>query len=188
MQARDALKRMAISRQIEQHRGQMDRYIASAQECILQSDPVGAMNAYRLALALDPENEILQGLVQEWSGKAAIGLAGQNLQAGESEASQGRWKEAARYFVKAATGRPDDPDVLGKAAHALVQASGDLHLAAELARKAVSLAGQSATHRIILAEVYAAAGLGLNARRELAEASKIEPNNPRIKVILRGLG
>jgi curved DNA-binding protein CbpA len=186
--ARESLRRMAISHQIEQQRGQLDRYLRSAEECAARNDAVGAANAYRLAASHSPDDERIQVLLREWSAKAVIAQAEQNLQNGSVAAAQGRWSEAAQFFTKAASGRPDDPVVLAKAAHALVQSGGDLHLAAELARRAVSLCGGEARYRITLAEVYLAAGLGLNARRELAEAARIEPANPKVKELLKGIG
>jgi len=186
-QAREALRRMVISHQIEQHRSQSNRFLEMAQECIAKDDPVGAANAYRLALNNDRSNETLQGLVQEWGARAAAVQAEQHIKLGMAEAAQGRWPEAARFYVKAATGRPDDPDVLDRAAQALLQAKGDLHLAADLSRRAVALRG-GVRFRITLAEVYLAAGLALNARRELAEAARLEPENSKVKTLLKSLG
>jgi curved DNA-binding protein CbpA len=186
--ARESLRRMAISRQIEQQRGQLDRYLRTAEECAARNDAVGAANAYRLAASHSPDDEQIQARLREWSAKAATAQAEQNLQNGSVAAAQGRWSEAALLLTKAAAGRPDDPAVLAKAAHALVQSGGDLHLAAELARRAVGLRGGEARYRITLAEVYLAAGLGLNARRELAEAARIEPANPKVKELLKGIG
>lgn len=186
--ARDSLRRMAISHQVEQQRGQRDRYVAAARECMERGDPVGAANALRLALTSDPGNEALQAQLDEWSAKAAAAQVEHYLKLGASEAELGRWREAARAYTRAATGRPDAPDILDKAAHALVQAGGDLHLAADLARRAVGLREGEVRFRVTLVEVYLAAGLGLNARRELAEAARIEPANTRVKALLKRLG
>lgn len=187
-QARDNLRRMAISHQIEQQREQTRRYLSAAHDCANRGDAVGAANSFRLALNNDPDNEQLQALVREWSVKASAVQAEQYARQGDAEASAGRWAEASRSYVRAATGRPEDPPLLEKAALALLRASGDLHLAADLARRAVSLRGSSACYRATLAEIYIAAGLLLNARRELAEAAKIEPENARVKALLKGLG
>lgn len=166
----------------------MERYIQVAEECIARNDTIGASNAYRLAAAHAPNDKKLQALLQEWSAKALVAQAEQNLRDGAIAAFQGRWSEAAQFYTKAASGRPDDPDTLAKAAHALVQAKGDLHLAAELARRAVRLQSGKAQYRITLAEVYLAAGLELNAQRELKEAARIEPTNTKVQDLLKGIG
>ncbi len=186
--ARDSLRRMAIGRQVQQQRSQVDRYIAVAEESIQRDDPLGAANALRLAATIEPNNEELVARAREWAGKAAVALAEHHLKLGDNEAQLGRWAEAARAYVRAVDGRPDDVSLLDKAARALMQAGGDLHRAADLARRAVELRPTVARHRITLAEVYLAANLALNARRELAEAARLSPDDAQVKALLKSLG
>ena len=65
---------------------------------------------------------------------------------------------------------PNDPMVMQKAAQALLKSSGDMHQAADFAKKAVALAPKRLETRLVLIEVYIAAGLPLAAKRELEQA------------------
>jgi Tfp pilus assembly protein PilF len=52
----------------------------------------------------------------------------------------------------------------------------------------VGIAPARLSFRLTLAEVYLAANLTLSARRELEAAAKIDPNDGRLKVLLKRLG
>ena len=107
-------------------------------------------------MAVDPENaEAVSGL-DTAAQRAAVSGAAVNLKRAETELAHGQVGEAARFFARAAAGMPDDAAVHRKAADALVRAKGDLHKAAELARRAVALASDDAEARATLADVYLA--------------------------------
>jgi thioredoxin-like negative regulator of GroEL len=186
--ARDSLRRMQAAKGIAEAQSQFDRYLKAGEEAAARGDAVTASNSFRLALAHEPENARIKTLLAEWSAKAAVAMAAQYVKQGESEASQARWGEAARAYVRAVAGLPDDPQTLARAAEMLVLAEGDLHQAVEFARKAVMLASKTSRFRVILAEVYLAANLGLNARRELDAALKMDPTNDKVKALLKQLG
>ena len=60
----------------------------------------------------------------------------------------------------------------------------NLHEAAQLAQKAIALAPNKAACHVTLSQVYAAAGLDLNARRELETAARLAPENATIQALL----
>jgi Flp pilus assembly protein TadD len=66
--------------------------------------------------------------------------------------------------------------------------SADLHEAARLAQIAIALDPRSAPYRVTLATVYQAAGLELNARRELETATQLAPHDDTIRAMLKGAG
>jgi curved DNA-binding protein CbpA len=186
--ARETLRRMQATKGITDALSQFERYAKAGEEAAARGDAVTASNAFRLALALEPENTQIKGLLAEWSAKASAAMASQYVKQGEAEASQARWPEAARSYVRAVAGMPDDPQTLARAAELLVLAEGDLHQAVEFARKAVALASKTSRFRLILAQAYLAAGLDLNARRELESALKMDPANDKVKALLKQLG
>ncbi len=118
---------------------------------------------------------------------AAVALADGYLRQGDYESRNGQWLEAARSYVKAAAGMPSDASVMQKAAHALVKSSGDMHRAADFAKKAVALLPKRIEPRVVLIEVYIAAGLPLAAKRELEQARQIAPQDDRIADLSRRL-
>ena len=82
-------------------------------------------------------------------------------------------------------GRPRDPRALRSAAAALLRANGDLHAALKYAKATVELAGENVGNLTLLGRVYLAAGLKLNARRELEKAAKLDPSDEMIKNLLK---
>jgi Tfp pilus assembly protein PilF len=67
----------------------------------------------------------------------------------------------------------------------LLKAGGDLHLAQKHAQRAVHIDGRSVPNLTILARVYLAAGLKLNALRELQKAAQLAPNDELVNNLLR---
>ena len=117
----------------------------------------------------------------------AVALADGYLKQGDYESRNGQWLEAVRSYVKAAAGMPSDASVMQKAAHALMKSSGDMHRAADFAKKAVALSPKRIDPRVVLIEVYIAAGLPLAAKRELEQARQIAPQDDRIAELSRRL-
>ena len=61
----------------------------------------------------------------------------------------------------------------------------DVHEAVALARKAAALNPKSSHPRVTLVNVYLAAGLTLNAKRELETAAQISPQDATIQGLLK---
>jgi tetratricopeptide (TPR) repeat protein len=84
-----------------------------------------------------------------------------------------KWADAAQSWLGVCEGQPNDPDPHRFAALALVEARGNLQEALRLAKHAVHLLPDDAETRRVLARVYLAAGLRLNARHELELATQL---------------
>jgi len=178
---------MAAAKVVDPPKTQVQRYVATAEEAVSKNDAVGAANAYRLAASVD-DDPALQALAKDWTHRANVVLASSYLKQGEYEAREGKWPEAARSLVRAAAGMPEEPNVLHAAAIALVRAQGDLHQAADFARRAVAAKPENTGFRVTLAEVYLAANLPLNAKRELEAAVKIDAKDAKVRAMLKRLG
>ena len=72
-----------------------------------------------------------------------------------------------------------------RAVTALLQDGSDLRKARELAQRAVDLRPKNMVGHRILAQVYIAAGMKLNARRELDADLKLDPKDEIVKNLLR---
>lgn len=167
-------------------RSQARRYVEAAKES-LATNPAAAANALRLALTIDPDNPEIIAAHREAAGLAAVALADGYLKQGDYESRNGQWLEAVRSYTRAAAGMPNDATVMQKAANALLKSSGDMHLAADYAKKAVALASKRIEARLVLIEVYIAAGLPLAAKRELEQARQIAPQDDRITELSKRL-
>lgn len=186
-QSVDSLRRMAAERQASAHREQVERYLEVAEAAAARDDAVGAANSYRFAAALDPTPELVEQ-AREWGAKAAVLLADDYLAQGEAAAREESWVDAARALRRAVAGKPDDPRVLAMAANALLQAKGDLHEAADLARRATERDPRDLSAALVLVEIYVAAKLKLSAQRALAAAAAIAPDDAKVRALQRQVG
>jgi len=175
-------ERVALARSAESR-----KYAANAEAALAGGDPVAAANALRIAVQLAPGNADLERRARETQAKADVLLSETySRQAGYEEKNE-QWAEAARSWSRVCKGRPGDALAHERAANAMVKAGGNLHEAARLAKHAIELDGNSAQFRVTLARVFEAAGLTLNARRELERAAQLAPQDDTIRLMLKNV-
>jgi curved DNA-binding protein CbpA len=185
--AAEDLRRRYREQHVRMRRTQLEQYVGAAEQAKARGDAVEAANAYRLALAIAPDDEMLRVAAEQAQLKASEVLAESYLKQGTYEERAERWPDAARSLARAAEGYPRDASVQARAAHALLKAGGDLHRAAQFGQRAVEIEPKNAAHRLTLAQVYAAADLSLNARRELEAAAALAPQDATIAAMLKSL-
>lgn len=165
----------------------VQRHLLDARRHEQQGDLASAAKELRQAVALAPERADVSGEQQRVAKLLAAELADQYAKQAEYEERHRKWAPAALSWAKVAEGRPDDPGPHTRAAAALLEAKGDLHKAQRLAQRACDLAPEDAVARRTLGRVFIAAGLQLNARRELDKAAALDPADPIVKNLLREL-
>ncbi|HEX7480294.1 MAG TPA: DnaJ domain-containing protein [Polyangiales bacterium] len=84
-----------------------------------------------------------------------------------------QWAKAACSWKRLREVRPTDPECARQAAHALVQAGGDLHEAAQLAELAVTHGPSDYRNHEVLGKALLAAKLSTRAQRTLLHAAKL---------------
>lgn len=183
--AMDALRRRYEDRKAHARDAQARKYVTSGEAALAANDPVSAANAFRVAASLVPEDEQLQKRAEETQNRADQMLADTYAKQAHYEEKTGQWTEAARSWARVVKGRPEDPHASERAANAMVKAGGDLHEAARLAQQACVMRPKDPAYRITLANVYLAAGLALNARRELETAAQQAPHDDTIQAMLK---
>lgn len=156
------------------------RTLTEARRFERDGDLVEAANRLRLAIALAPEREDVEREYERVRGRLAVSLADDYAKQAAYEESREQWSAAALSWAMVADGRPDDPEPPRRAAVCLLKAKSDLHQARAYAEEAVVLAPSSAEARVVLARVFLEAGMRLNARRELAVASTLDPSNQEV--------
>jgi curved DNA-binding protein CbpA len=164
---------------------QLAGYLAKARNAELAGDVLLAASQLQLALGLEPHNADLIAEYERVSSAVARNLADNHEKQANYEEKTGNWQAAARSWMRVSDGRPQDAESARRAAEALLKASGDLHHAQKYAQKAVGLQAQSAANLTALARVYLAAGLKLNALRELEKAARIAPGDEVVNNLLR---
>jgi hypothetical protein len=173
-------ERVTLAKNVESR-----KYVANAEAALAANDPVAAANAFRIALQLAPKDADLERRARETQAKADVLLSETYTRQARYEEKNEQWPEAARSWSRVCKGRPGDALAHERAAYATVKAGGDLHEAARLAKQACALDGNNAQFRVTLATVYEAAGLGLNARRELESAAQLAPQDDTIRLMLK---
>lgn len=183
-----ALRRRYEERKTMAKAAQARSYVAKAQDSLAAGDLVAAANSYRVALTLTPDDAAIQETAREVQGRADDLLATTYERQAQYEERNSQWTEAARSWGRVARVRPSDPVPHERAANAMVKADGDLHEAGRLAQQACAIEPQNAQYRITMATVYLAAGLTLNARRELETATQLSPQDGTIQAMLKRIG
>jgi tetratricopeptide (TPR) repeat protein len=187
----EVLKGLAGSlKQAASHTGGVDRamiHLEHAREAEAQGNLVAAVNALRLALAMTGERPDVLADYDRVRVAYAVSMADTYEKQAKYESRTGRWGDAALSWSKVCDGRPDDGLAHLNAAIALLEAKGDLSSARAYAQTALDLMpGNVLAHRA-LGRVYAAAGMGLNARRELEKVVKMDPHDDEMKALLKTL-
>ncbi len=148
-------------------------------------EPMVAAAELQLALAIDPDNGWLQMEYERLSKLVARAMADNYEKQACYEEKTGNWGAAAKSWARVADGRPESDEAARYTAEALVKDSGDLHRAQKYAQRAVEVGGETLPNLTVLARVYLAAGLKLNAQRELEKAAKLDPSDEMVKNLIR---
>jgi curved DNA-binding protein CbpA len=187
-EAMGALRRRYEERVTRAKAAQAQKYVVNGSTALAEGDAVSAANAFRVALSLSPADPKLERLAQEAQAKADVVLSETYARQAAYEEKTAQWVEAARSWTRVCKARPEDANAHEHAANAIVKASGDLHEAGRLAERACALEPKTAAYRVALANVYVAAGLALNARRELEAAAQLAPHDGTIQAMLKRIG
>ncbi len=186
--AADALRRQYEERQGATRAAIARRHTDAGAAAMARGDIAGAVQAYKKALEFAPEDPDLKRALEKASTTAQAALAETYERQAHYEQKNGQWTEAAASWGRLAELVPGNSLAQERTAHALVQAKGDLHRAANFGRRAVELEPQNAAFRVTLANVYMAAGLQRNARRELEAAQQLSPDDASIGALLKRVG
>jgi len=160
-------------------------HATNAREAVAKGDWVAATNAFKLALSVNPGDPELRRELDEAQHKANAVLGEQYRKQATYEEKSLDWTSAARSWARCAKALEGDAHCQERAAHAILRAEGSLHEARAYAQKAVELDPKKVAHRCTLAEVYMAAGLPLNARRELEQAAQMAPEDAHVQALLK---
>ena len=164
---------------------QVQSFMKKARDAEGGGDVLLAASQLQAALAIDPHHPALLTEYDRVSKLVARNLADNYEKQATYEEKTANWQAAARSWARVSDGRGDDPSAARRTAEALLKAGGDLHLAQKHAQRAVQLDARSVPNLTILARVYLAAGLKLNALRELQKAAQLAPNDELVNNLLR---
>jgi len=186
-EAVDALKRRYEERIEAARKAQGVKYVTLAESAESRNDLSAAAAAYRVALTFLRPEDPAHARAVEVIAKSEAALGETYVRQADHEEKQNRWEDATRSWGRAVKFRPDDHRAHERFAHALIKSSGDMHVAVQMAQRAIALAPTVGDYRATLVNAYLAANLMLNARRELDAATAQFPENPNLAAILKKL-
>lgn len=146
-----------------------------------------AAGSVRLAIAFDPRNEAFRERFADVQRRAHEEQAKQLVRRAESALDVRDVAEAFRHLEEAAHYRPYDAELAARAARLGWQSGADLRRAKSLAQSACETEPERAELRRLLGQIYKAAGLAANARRELRAALERDPKDAEAKAELKSL-
>jgi tetratricopeptide (TPR) repeat protein len=181
----DALKRRYEDKVAAARTSQAKKYTDAGMEAKAKGDMVAAANSLRVALSFDADNAQLKAAHEEAQRAADQLLVDQYLKQAEYEERSERWADAGRSWGRVARTQTTNAKAHERAGFCLVKAAGDLHDAVALTQRAVQLEPKNASYRRTMANVYLAAGLTLNAKRELEAALQLAPDDANTTALLK---
>ncbi len=184
----NALRRRYEERMERAKQSEARKFSTQATAALTSNDLVAAANAFRIAANLTPDDAELAGKAREARLKADALLGETYTRQARYEETHDQWPEAARSWARVCKVGLNDANAHERAAHAIVKAGGDLHDGARFAQRACELEPRNPLYRVTLASCYSAAGLTLNARRELDTAAQLAPHDDTIQSMIRRVG
>jgi curved DNA-binding protein CbpA len=183
-----ALKRRYEERVAGAKASEARKFAGQAETALAAGDVVASSTAFRIAANLTPDDEVLAQKAQSAKARADVLLSETYTKQARYEETHGQWSEAARSWARVCKVNPNDANAHERAAHAVLKASADLHDGARFAQRACELDPKNPFYRVTLANCYAAAGLTLNARRELDTAAQLAPHDGNIQAMIKRVG
>ena len=178
------------SRQMEAaamvRRQQVERYLSMANEAADCNNLMSAVNSLKIACSLCPEDKELARKLEDMQLRAAAALWQEYAERADYEVFEGRLAEAVRSYEFAALGHPSWR-FFERAAFCCLNSGGDLKKAAELAKRAVSMAPENPKCRLTLAQVYVAAKLKQSAISELERVLELDPKQDSVRDYIRSV-
>lgn len=162
---------------------QLKRYLAQADEALRLDQPVGALNALRVAVKLSDDPKLAERL-KTVEKQAYAALAKTFTDQGEYEYRNLRFPEAARSFEQALRGQ-NTAHLHLRAAQSLLDGNDNPRGAVEHAREAVALGPDAPAHHVVLGRAYYAAGLKTSAIVAFERAVTLDPSDASIQDWLR---
>jgi tetratricopeptide (TPR) repeat protein len=141
----------------------------------------------RLAIAFDPDNESYRSAFSDVQRKAHEERARALLKEADGAFELSDYKDALRLYEEALHYRAFDAELSHKTGRLAWKLGSDLRKAKEYAMAACELAPENALYHRTLGQIYKAAGLAANAKRELQTALRLDPKDAEARQELKGL-
>jgi Flp pilus assembly protein TadD len=136
---------------------------------------------------MSPEDREIRAEHDRVALELAASLAANYAEQAQYEERHQKWAAAAVSWQKVVDGRPNEASCHWRCAKALLESSGDTKQAVRLAQRAVDLEPNNVFAIRTLGRAFMAAGMTLNAKRELERAVALDPRDEATKALLKEL-
>jgi len=176
------------NRVMRERRAKAKRFFEGGMAAFAKEQWIEAAGSVRLAVAFDPWNEAYRDRFADVQRKAHEVLAERAVREAEAALDLRDYNAALRAFEEALHHRSHDAALLQRAAHISLMTDQDLHQAKEWAQAAVEIEPENGAYHRVLGQIFKAAGLEANARRELETALRLDPGDEETKAELSSGG
>ena len=183
-----ALRRMVEGREDAARRFQLERMLGEARAALTKGDIEAAERYGKNAANAIPEDGVAVRSLRLLIDAFEAELIGPLLERARTTELAGAWPLAARFWARAGEICPEKGEYWDRAALALLRSLGNLHEAAIHARRAIDCDPRNAGYHFTLAQIYMAAGLPKNAKRELEAAQQLAPHDGSIAAMMKRAG
>ncbi|MGE0790348.1 MAG: DnaJ domain-containing protein [Sandaracinaceae bacterium] len=164
------------------------RLLEDARVAKSQGNLTAAATAMMLAQKWRPDDDAIQKEAESVLRDAVTEKRARFEERARYAEQRQMWEEAAKCWIKVADVTPDDAVAMRRAAVATLKARTDLSEGVRLVRRLLEKDPDNAASHRLLGELFAAASKPASARRALADALRIDPNDALAKSLLAALG
>ena len=165
----------------------LDQLLAQGDEALSAQRPVEAVQSYRLASMLAPDDPAVARALARAEALAAPEVAKNYTYFATRAEYADNTADACRFWAEAADRAPDDAGIQGRAAAALVRLDGDPAGALRCASRAVLLEPKRADYHALLGLAYLRQGMLRNAEREAHTAENLDASCTELSELRREL-
>jgi curved DNA-binding protein CbpA len=176
-----------MAKMLRERKGKAKRFYEAGRAAFAAERWLEASASVRLAIAFDPQNEAYKEGFADVVLKANEIRSAQILNEAQGALDDRQPAEALALYEEALHLRPHDPEINHKAAHLGLVVGADLRKAKEFASTACEVEPDNAKHHRLLGQIYKAANLTANARREIETALRLDPKDSEAKAALKSL-
>jgi len=174
-------------RAFEERKRKAKAFFESGMSAFKKERWLEAAGSVRLAIAFDPQNEAYKAAFSDVQRKAHEERARALLKEADGAYQLGDYRDAFRLYDEALHYRPFDAELSHKTARLAWKLGSDLRKAKDCAMAACELAPDNPGYRRTLGQIYKAAGLFANAKRELQTALRLDPSDAESRQELKTL-
>lgn len=176
-----------LGKLIAQRRAKAKGFFEAAMLAAGEERWLDATGSLRLAIAFDPANATYRERFGEIQPQAHAIRFEQLMKEADSALSFRDGSDALRLFEEALHFKPYAPEANHTAAQLAWRVAEDLRKAKEYAMRATEAEPDNGEYHRTLGQIYQAAGLTANARRELKAAVRLDPKDKEARAALKSL-